>query len=394
MNVLDFGAKGDGVTKDSIAIQNSLDVCAAHGGGVVLLPDGAYLAGSIILGPNTTLKLSPHAKLIGSPDLEDYPLENIRWEGAFCQGRRALISSTDASNITISGGTIVGPPLSLSKLRNPRGPVLIELTGCTNALLEHFTTQFQQLWSVHLLFCKDLRARDLTIRSENANGDGIDVDSCDGVTIERCDINSGDDAIAFKSGRGLAAQNLGRATQNVIIRDCHLHSSLFAALGFGSEMSGGIRDVTIQNCIISGRQNAIFIKSRDGRGGVMENISGENITVQKSPTFVGIDLVRKGIQAEDPVPGDVNKWSRVLNISFKNIHLQNVTELVAGTQVPATRPLENFMLRDIDGTCSHAISIANMTNVNFSHIRVTGFAGPLVSAKNVHGIGLDDTAAN
>lgn len=393
VNVHDCGAKGDGTTKDTAAIQKALDACAAQGGGTVLVPDGIYLTGSLILHPDTALQLDSRAQLLGSPDIADYPLENIRWEGAFCQGHRAMISATNAAHVSISGGSIFGPPLPLSKLRNPRGPVLIELTGCSNMLLEHFTTQFQQLWSIHLLFCKDLTARDLTIRSVNANGDGIDLDSCDGVTIERCDINTGDDAIAFKSGRGLAAQNLSRPTQNITIRDCHLQSSRYAALAFGTEMSGGIRNVTVRNCVIAGRQNAIFIKSRDGRGGFMENISGENLTVLGSPTFVGIDLMHKGIQAADPVPGDTAQWARVQNISFRNIHVQNVTQLVAGTDIPPARPLDRFTLTDITGTCARAVSIANMTNVNFSHIRVTGFTGPLVAADNARGSGLDNSAA-
>lgn len=393
LNVLDWGAKGDGAAKDTAALQKALDTCAGNGGGTVLLPEGIYLTGSLVLHANTTLRLSPRACLLGSPDIADYPLESVRWEGEFRDGHRALLSATDAANVTITGGTIFGPPISLSHLRNPRGPVLIELTGCTNAVLENFTTQYQQLWSIHLLFCKNFAARNLIIRTVNANGDGLDVDSCDGVTIERCDINTGDDAISLKSGRGLAAQNLARPTQNVVIRDCRLQSSIFAALGLGSEMSGGIRDVKIQNCVIAGRQNAILIKSRDGRGGFMENISGENLTVLKSPTFIGIDLMKKGIQATDPVPGDVEKWPRVQNLSFKNIRVQDVTALVEGTDVPAARPLDGFTLADISGTCSRAISIANMTNVNFSAIKVTGFTGPLVSTNNVSGTGLGNMAA-
>ncbi len=393
LNVLDFGAKGDGVTKDTAAIQKALDTCVENGGGTVSVPEGVYLTGSIILHSNTTLQLAPRASLLGSPDIADYPVVNVRWEGEFREGHSALISATDAANITIIGGAIFGPPLPLSKLRNPRGPALIELTGCTNAVLEGFTTQYQQLWSIHLLFCKNLTARNLTIRTVNANGDGLDVDSCDGVLIERCDINTGDDAIALKSGRGLAAQSLNRPTQNVVIRDCRLQSSIYAAIGLGTEMSGGVRNVKIQNCVISGKQNAIFIKSRDGRGGFMENISGENLTVLKSPTFIGIDLMKKGIQATDPVPGDVEKWPRVKNFSFKNVRVQDVADLVAGTNVPLARPIDGFTLTDISGTCSRAISLANMTNVNLSKIRVTGFNGALVTANNVHGKGLDDSAA-
>jgi polygalacturonase len=395
LNVRDFGAKGDGLVKDTAAIQKALDTCAAAGGGTVLVPEGLYLTGSLTLGANTTLQLASHTSLIGSPDIADFPLVTIRWEGEFREGHRALISATNAENITITGGgSIFGPPISLSHLRNPRGPALIELTGCTNALLENFTTQYQQLWSIHLLYCNDFTATNLTIRTVNANGDGLDVDSCDGVTIEHCDINTGDDAISLKSGRGLAAQQLGRPTQNVVIRDCRLQSSIYAALGLGTEMSGGIRNVKIQNCVISGRQNAIFIKSRDGRGGYMENISGENITVLKSPTFIGIDLLKKGIQATDPVPGEVEKWPRVHNLSFKNIRVQDVTDLIDGTNIPLARPVDGLTLTDISGTCLRAISLANMTNVNLSAINVTGFSGALVRTENVQGTGLGKTAQN
>lgn len=392
-NVLDFGAKGDGVTKDTAAIQKALDACAQAGGGTVLLPEGIFLTGSLVLGPNTTLQMAQRANLLGSPDIADYPVINVRWEGEFRDGHRALISASNAANITISGGAIFGPPLPLGKLRNPRGPVLIELTGCTNALLENFTTQYQQLWSIHPVFCNNFTARGLTIRSVSVNGDGIDVDSCRDVLIERCDINTGDDAIALKSGRGLAAQNLNRPTENVVIRDCRLQSTIFAGLAVGTEMSGGIRNVKIQNCVIAGKQNAIFIKSRDGRGGFMEDISGENLTILKSPTFVGIDLLRKGIQASDPVPGEAEKWARVKNISFQNVRVQDVTELVAGTGVPETMPLDGLKLSDISGTCVRGISLANMTNVSLSKIRVTGYDGPLVTSKNVKGTGLDLSAA-
>jgi polygalacturonase len=393
LNVLDFGAKGDGETKNTAAIQKALDACAENGGGTVLIPEGVYLSGSLTLHGNTTLQLAPRANLVGSPDIADYPLENVRWEGEFREGHRALISASNTTNITLSGGAILGPPLTLSKLRMPRGPVLIEFTGCTNVLLENFTTQYQQLWTIHPLFCKNFTARNLTIRTVRTNGDGIDVDSCDGVLIDRCDINTGDDAISLKSGRGLSAQNLDRPTQNVVIRDSRLESSINAALGLGTEMSGGIRNVSIQNCVLAGRENAIYIKSREGRGGFMENITGNNLTILKSPTFIGIDLMKKGIQATDPVTGEVEKWARVHNITFKNVFVQNVATLVDGTNVPAARPVDGLTLADISGTCSRAISVANMTNVTFSKICVTGFDGPLVTAQNVKGRGLDASAA-
>lgn len=203
LNVRDFGAKGDGETKDTAAFQKVLDACATHAGGTVVVPAGNYLIGSIVIGANTTLQLERNADLNGSPNIADYPLVRLRWEGEFAPGHRALISAEKAGHITIQGpGTIFGPPSSLSWLRNPRGPVLIELTDCTNAVLDDFSTQYQQLWSIHALFCRNFTARNLVIRSLNSNGDGIDVDSCSDVLIERCNIDTGDDAISLKSGRG------------------------------------------------------------------------------------------------------------------------------------------------------------------------------------------------
>ena len=283
---------------------------------------------------------------------------------------------------------------SLGKLRDPRGPAVIELTSCTNTVLTGFTTQYQQLWSIHLLFCKNLTARNLTIRTVSANGDGMDVDSCNGVTIERCDIDTGDDAISLKSGRGLAAQTLNRPTENIVIRDCRLNSSIYAALGIGTEISGGVRNVKLENCVISGRQNAIFIKSRNGRGGYLENLSGTNLTVLKSPTFIGFDLTTKGIQATDPVPGGVAQWTRVHNVSFQKVRVQDVAQLVVAlaTNMPAACPVDGFTLADISGTCKKAITIADMTNVDFSGIRITGFSGKFITATNTYGRGLDYSA--
>jgi polygalacturonase len=390
-NVRDFGATGDGQTKDTVALQKALDTCAAAGGGTVDVPAGVYLTGSIVLGANTTLKLEERASLVGSPDIADYPLlPAVRWEGEFRPGHRALISAEKAEHIAIEGpGAIFGPPISLSQLRNPRGPPLIELTDASHVLLQGFSTQYERLWSIHLLFCRDLTARNLLIRSLQANGDGIDVDSCQDVLIEHCDINTGDDAIALKSGRGLAALRLGRPTENVEIRDCTLVSSLFAGVAFGTEMSGGIRHVHLEHCLISGRQNGIFIKSRDGRGGAFEDITGEDLTVINSGTLLGINLLNKGIQASDPVPGKVEQWSLLYHVRFHDIKVSHVATLVNARNIPAERPVDGLALVNITGTCDRAITLANAVNVELAGITVTGFTGPLLTTEHVTGNGLD-----
>jgi hypothetical protein len=187
--------------------------------------------------------------------------------------------------------------------------------------------------------------------------------------------------------------NLQRPTENVLIRDSTLRSSQFAAIGFGTEMSGGIRHVRIERCTLSGFQNCFFIKSRDGRGGYMEDISGDHLIVEASPTFIGLDLMTKGIQASDPVTGTPDKWARVGNLVFTHIQVTDVADLVLGKAISAERPIDGFVLSDITGTCRHGITLANVTHANFSALNVTGFTGPLLTLTNVQGSGLENPAA-
>jgi polygalacturonase len=215
------------------------------------------------------------------------------------------------------------------------------------------------------------------------NGDGIDVDSCRNVLIERCDINTGDDAIALKSGRGMEAVRLARPTENVVIRDCMLSSSLFGGLGIGTEMSGGIRDVKVEDCVISGRKNAVLIKSREGRGGFMENISFENIVVQNSGNFLSIDLLNRGIQASEPVTADNQKWARVRNISFNKVLVKDVGELVSVRNVTPEQPVEGLTLSEISGSCRKGITLSNVKNARLASLNLTGFQGQLLSTNNV-----------
>lgn len=388
-NVTTYGAKGDGKAKDTAAFQKALDACAAAGGGTVLVPagPGSYLIGSVIVGANTTLQLD--GKLTASPDVADYPLVEARFEGEFVPCHRGLIWGEKADHITIIGNAaITGPPPALSRLRRPRGPDLIEFRECNDVTLDGFTTHYQGLWNIHPLLCNNFTARNLSIRSTGANSDGIDIDSCNGVLIDNCDIQTGDDCIAIKSGRGLSALKLEKPAENVEIRNCNLSASLFAAVAIGTELSGGVKDIHVHDCTLAGRQNAIFIKSRDGRGSVVENLNFENLKVHDSPTLATINMLNKGIQASDPVTGDVEKWTRMTNIRFNHIQVTNITDLVLAQNIPPARPVDGLTLTDIQGTCRRALVLANMTNVTLAGIKLTGYQGAFLTQTNVQGSGL------
>ena len=162
----------------------------------------------------------------------------------------------------------------------PRQPCVIEPIRCNDVRLEGFVATQQRMWTIHPTYCTNLVIRNLNIRSNGGNADGIDVDSCTHVRIEQCDIDSGDDCISLKSGRGMEGFREAKPTEDVTISHCTLGGKLFACIGIGSETSGGIRKVRIEHCTFTHtNSDAIYIKSRPGRGAFIEDISATDLNV-------------------------------------------------------------------------------------------------------------------
>ena len=390
-NVRKFGAAGDGTTKDTAAFQKAINACAAANGGEVVVPAGDYLVGSIELKSFTTLRLEKGAHLLGSPDLDDYPVVQVRWEGHWIDGHRALIYAREAAHIGVVGpGKISGNP-ALGGRQMPRRPVIIEPITCLDVRLEGFATEHQKMWSIHPTYCNQVLARNLVIRSTGGNGDGIDVDSCQHVRIENCDIATGDDCIAIKSGRGMEGYRLARPTEDVLISHCTLADSLFACIGIGSETSGGIRDVRIEHCTFTHAKSfAIYIKSNTGRGAFIEYIAARDLDVTTAPAgFLRLNLTGSGIKDAEPVAGDEG-IPRAGNFSFKDVQV-NCGTLVDAVQTSPVKPVNGFSLVEVRGTCTKAITLANMTNAVLRDIQVTGYAGPFLTQTHVQGLGLTGT---
>src|ERR1044071_151179 len=154
LNVREFGATGDGKTKDTVAIQRALDRCRALGGCEVLLPAGDYLTGALALRSNTTLRMERGATILGTPDLADYPVTQVRWEGTWVEGHVGLIYAIDAEHVAVVGpGRVVGNAAVAGRptAQNPlRRPALVEPIGCNDVRLEDFSTEYQRMWSIHL----------------------------------------------------------------------------------------------------------------------------------------------------------------------------------------------------------------------------------------------------
>ncbi|MBW4889243.1 right-handed parallel beta-helix repeat-containing protein [Mucilaginibacter sp. HMF5004] len=397
LNIRSFGAVGDGKTKDTVAIQQTIDRCNVLGGGEVFIPEGNYFTGAIQLRSNVALRLGQGSVLLGTPDFADYPVTQVRWEGKWIQGHTALIYGNDAHNISITGpGKIVGNdalggrPSADKPLRHP---ALIEPINCSNITFEDFSTSYHLMWSIHLTCCDNISIKNLNIRSTGGNGDGIDVDSCKHVLIDGCDIATGDDCISLKSGRGMEGYAMLRTTEDVRITNCTFADSIFACIGIGSETSGGIRNVLIENCKFTyAKSFALYIKSRVGRGAFIEDITVNNIDVSGTEGgLLRFNLSGSGLQDQIPVPG-IEGVPTTKNFKFTNIKVTDVPVLVDGTGVHSSKPLDGFVFSNITGTCKKGISLANIKNAKLSKINVTGYSGPLLGISNVTGSGLDGAA--
>jgi polygalacturonase len=387
-NVRNFGATGDGATKDTAAFQKALDTCAVSGGGEVIIPAGKYLIGSIQTGNRTILRLEKDSVLMGSPDLSDYPIMDIRWEGRWQQGHRSLIYSANVDHTGIIGpGRIEGSrAVAFGKDKGMRGALVLEPISCNDLRWEGFSVTHDGTWATHPTYCNNVTIKNLHIRNTR---DGIDVDSCSNVRIEGCDIDTGDDAISLKSGRGMNGARIGKPTENVVISRCVLGGGYFACIGIGSETSGGIRNVRIEKTkFIHSRTYAIYIKTRTGRAGVIENIFGEDLDVANGG-FLSVNLTSGGNQStpDDTVEGDIGR-PLLRNVRFSNVRMKDVTTLAEVIKVAPEKPILGLSLLNITGNCQKGITLVNVRNAVLRGIKATGFAGPLLKIDNTTGSGL------
>ncbi|MFC1763472.1 glycoside hydrolase family 28 protein [Planctomycetota bacterium] len=284
-NVITYGAIGDGVNLNTEAIQKTIDACHADGGGVVRVPAGDFVLGTVHLKSHITLSLDHGASLLGSLDLKDYPVDKLRpsREG----NSETLLYAEDATNIRLEGlGTIDGrgKPKYFPKNAGPDGtdnrPRLIRFENCEKLSFSGLTYKNPAFWGIHLVDCREVHFTGVKIRFRNnhSNNDGIDLDACENVLIENCDIISGDDAICLKSTLG--------PCRNIVARNCVV-SSHTAALKLGTSTTGGFIDVDVSNChFFDCPMGGIKLQIVDG--GRMENINIRRIVMDDvgSPLFI------------------------------------------------------------------------------------------------------------
>lgn len=440
VSIKKYGAVADGNTLNTKSINVAIDALNKKGGGVVLIPSGLWLTGPVVLKNNINLHLAAGATLLFTPDKNEYPLVEANWEGLPQMRNQSPISAINAGNIAITGKGIIdgngdgwrmvkkdklnetqwkklvesGGLLSDDKrtwypsektfkgsqLQNPGvispekdaafyqsikdflRPNLLLLTNCKSILLEGVTFQNSPAWCLHPLMCENLTVRNIFVKNPwyAQNGDGIDLESCKNVLIENSVFDVGDDALCMKSGRDVEGRKRGMPTENVIIRNC----TVYAAHGgfvIGSEMSGGARNIYVNNCTFIGTDIGLRFKTTRGRGGIVENIFIKDIYMKDIPAeAILFDMY---YMAKDPVAlaGEKRELPKVefkpvdeTTPQFRNFHISNVYcngaekgIFVRGLPEMHVKDivLENMVLQSTKG-----IDVQEASSITFKNIKV------------------------
>ncbi|MDX9826373.1 MAG: glycoside hydrolase family 28 protein [Spirochaetia bacterium] len=330
LDIRDFGAHSGDDFDCTEAFALAVARAKASGGATLLVPPGRYRSGPIELCDNTTLHLERGAAIQFISDPERYPPIETRWEGVRCFAMQPLVLARGARNVAITGeGTLDGNGHSwwnmhrankaagrsgpktaieqrLAALNKGRGeqpsggggretqflrPPLIQFLDCDGVLLKGVRLQDSPFWTVHPVFSRHIRIEGIHIHNpaDAPNTDGIDIDSCEDVEIVDSVVDVGDDCVALKAGSGAQGLAEGRATRNVRIAGCSFLSG-HGGVVIGSETAGGIENLDVSNCRFTGTDRGIRLKSRRGRGGLVQNLSFRNLVIENTLAPLTVNL--------------------------------------------------------------------------------------------------------
>ncbi len=418
VNIRNFGAVGDGKTKNTEAFAKAIENCVGAGGGRVLVPEGKWYTGPIHLKSNIELYLAEGAEIIFSDRFEDYlPNVLVRVGGIEIYNYSPLIYARDCENIAVTGpGKLngnakawwdamrgretreffdmgaAGVPLEKRVFGTPEAairPSFLSFVNCRNVLLEGFTIGSGPNWTIHPIYCENVIIRRVDVVTSGPNNDGIDPDSCRNVLIEHCGFDTGDDCVVLKSGYNEDGWRVRRPTENVVMRYC-MSQRGHGGLVIGSEMSGDVRNVYMHDCQFEGTDRAIRVKSRRGRGGVVENLWAHDLKVKNMQREVIIFNMVYG--------SDTKKAANEKPPVFRNFDIWNVTGDGAPTAVLMNAledsPIENVKLRDITIKSRRGVVCSNVRNILFNNVQIKPENGPLFDVTNGDNITIEKSIAS
>lgn len=456
VSLADFGAVGDGVHLNTDAFAAAVDALVAKGGGHLDVPDGLWLTGPVSLKSNIDLHLADGAVILFDPNKDLYPIISTSFEGLNTKRCESPVNADHAKNISItgkgvidgngqywrplkkakvsasqwkaklaSGGTtdesgklwvpdeayLIGMADSDKSLNVPVGrefpdeyyesiksflrPVMVSLRYCENVLLEGPTFQNSPAWNIHPLMCKNMIVNDIVVRNPwySANGDGIDIESCENFILTNSTFDVGDDGICVKSGKDRDGRERAIPCKNLIVDNCvvyHGHGGFVV----GSEMSAGVENVKVSNCRFLGTDVGLRFKSKRGRGGVVKNIYIENMYMTDIQTetvlfdlFYGnmsaVEALAKGVEYTEPEMMPVSEETP----EFRDIFIRNIVCKGAGRAMYFNglpeMPVRNINIEDCTITSTLGAQICFSEDVNLKNVRIYPEKGEAVSTYKV-----------
>jgi polygalacturonase len=431
LNVSKFGAAGDGIKDDTLAIQAAIMACPENS--TVYFPAGIFRVVSIFLKSNITIELHElavikaieererYAILPGfvetTDELDEYYLGS--WEGNPLDTFTSVITGINVQNVTITGtGTVDGNASQNGWWHNHRikrgawRPKTIFLTGCKNITLEGIKVINSPSWTIHPLFCEDVKIFNLDISNppDSPNTDGIDPESCVNVQIIGTKISVGDDCLVIKSGKIYLGKKLKRPSSNFIVRNCLLEQG-HGAVVIGSEIAGGVNNVTIEKCIFSKTDKGLRIKTRRGRGknSIISGIKADNIIMDEVEVPIAIyafyfcdpDGKSEYVGTQDALPVD-ERTPVIKDITFSNIKATNAHIAAAYINGLPEKKIEYISIENVDITfsanaregypamithcdkvCKMGFFVKNVAQLNVKNLKVTGANGDSFIAQQI-----------
>lgn len=411
-----FGARGDGTTLATRAIQAAIDD-AARDGATVTLPAGRYLTGSLFVKGGVTLRIDRGVTIMGSQDIADYPMLPTRIAGIEMVWPAALLNIYRERGARIVGEGIVDGDgkvfwdsyWTLRRQYEPKGlrwaadydcrrPRLIQVFDARDARVGGgLTLRRAGFWTLHICYSDGVTVSDVTIRNnEGGRGpstDGIDIDSSRNVIVERADIACNDDALCIKAGRDADGLRVARPTENVVIRNCIVRDGA-AGITFGSETSGGFRNIEVHDIeVLSPTPIGILFKSARTRGGLGRNILIRDMRLTGVRTVFSVNLNWNPSYSYATIPDgitDVPPYWRVLATPvppaqgvprLRDVTVRRITATGARRAFDVAAypnaPLENFRFEGMKLDVQAGGTIANAKDWRFANNAIS--ASPVVT---------------
>lgn len=414
-NILDFGAVADGIFDNTDVFKKAINSCVESGGGMVIIPEGKFLTGAIHLRSNVNLHLEEGSEILFSTNPNDYyPLVNTSFEGVELVNYSPLIYAYQQKNIAVTGKGVLngqastdnwwtwkgskefawkeGLPSQLDSLNLPNlmkmaaegvavnervfgnnhflRPSFFEPFECENVLMQGVKLINAPMWIIHPFKSTNVIIDNVIVESHGPNNDGCDPEYSKNVLITYCTFNTGDDCIAIKSGRDEDGRRVAIVSENIVVQNCKMVDG-HGGVVMGSEISAGVRNVFVENCIMDSPEleRVIRIKSNSKRGGLTENIYVRNIEVgQVKEAVLKINMFygTYSNQTGAYIP-------QVKNVSLENIKVKNGGRygvLIKGHQEAPVSDitLKNVIIEKVD----EPYLMENVANINFIETYING----------------------